>query len=225
MLKTYDLGLNVIEDEMIKRENVYLNDKERMAYWKARNNTENIEPRDEFEYKFFDMLDEFVHNSGENKITDEEFVHLIQAVVDKRHNMKKICPDLHEEPASPIVKHEPVELTPATVAFLKKNSSTCDAQSIKRILTSGLEDEEQWDLLTAIFDNCFKFDDCPRFYLHILADDDRGYMLNPRYSEGSMWLMPKDLKDLFTQSEIEELRIKLPHISLDDCVERAEKIL
>lgn len=220
MLKSYDLALNTIEDKMIKRENVYLNDKELMAYWKARKNVMKEDAREEeFEWQFFDMIDEFIYPHAQGEMTDDEFVNVIQTVVDKRHNMKKICPDLHEEPASPIVKHEVVEATPAMFEFIKKNGLKRDAKSISEVIESGLNNEERWELLTVIFDGVFRFDDSPRYHLHILADDKAGYLLNPALSEGSMFLTYPTLDTVFLESEIEELQSKLPHINLEACME------
>lgn len=223
MLKSYDLALNTIEDKMIKRENVYLNDKELMAYWKARKNVMKEDAREEeFEWKFFDMIDEFIYPHAQGDLTDDEFVNLIQGIVDKRHNMKKICPDLHEEPASPVVKHETVEATPAMFDFIKKNSLKRDAQSISKVIESGLNNEDEWKLLTIIFDGTFKFDDSPRYHLHILADDKAGYLLNPSLSEGSMFLTYPSLDTVFLESEIKSLQSKLSHINLTACMELAE---
>lgn len=222
MLKTYNLGLNEAEQKMIKRENVYLNDKELMAYWDARKVVMKEDAREEFEWQFFDIIDEFIYPHAQGEITDDGFVNLVQAVVDKRHNMKKICPDLHEEPASPIVKHETVEATPAMFDFIKKNSLKRDAQTVSKVIESGLENEEQWGMLTIIFDGVFKFDDSPRYHLHILADDKAGYLLNPALSEGSMFLIYQSLYTVFLESEIESLQSKLPHIDLKACMELAE---
>lgn len=222
MLKTYNLGLNEAEQKMIKRENVYLNDKELMAYWDARKVVMKEDAREEFEWQFFDIIDEFIYPHAQGEITDDGFVNLVQAVVDKRHNMKKICPDLHEEPASPIVKHETVEATPAMFDFIKKNSLKRDAQTVSKVIESGLENEEQWGMLTIIFDGVFKFDDSPRYHLHILADDKAGYLLNPALSEGSMFLTYQSLHTVFLESEIEELQKKLPHIDLKACMEPIE---
>lgn len=223
MLKSYDLALNTIEDKMIKRENVHLNDKELMAYWKARKVVTKEEPRpEEFEWQFFDMIDEFIYPHAQGEMTDDEFVNLVQAVVDKRHNMKKICPDLHEEPTSPVVKHEIVEATPAMFDFINKNNLKRDAQSISEVIESGLNNEDKWKLLTIIFDGTFKFDDSPRYHLHILADDKRGYLLNPALSEGSMFLTYPSLDTVFLESEIKSLQSKLSHINLTACMELAE---
>ena len=222
MLKTYNLGLNEAEQKMIKRENVYLNDKELMAYWDARKVVMKEDAREEFEWQFFDIIDEFIYPHAQGEITDDGFVNLVQAVVDKRHNMKKICPDLHEEPVSPIVKHETVEATPAMFDFIKENNLKRDAQSISKVIESGLENEEQWGLLTIIFDGTFKFNDSPRYHLHILPDDKEGYLLNPALSEGSMFLTYQSLYTVFLESEIESLQSKLPHINLEACMELAE---
>lgn len=223
MIKAYDLNLNTVDDRMIKRENVRLSDDERSAYWKARKVVMKEEPRpEEFEWQFFDMIDEFIYPHAQGEMTDDEFVNVIQAVVDKRHNMKRICPDLHEEPASPVVKHETVEATPAMFDFISKNKLKRDAQSVSQVIESGLNGEERWKLLTAIFDGMVEFDDSPRYHLHILADDKAGYLLNPALSEGSMFLTYPSLDTVFLESEIESLQSKLPHIDLKACMELAE---
>lgn len=223
MIKNYDLKLNAVDDHMIKRENVHLTDKERSTYWKARKVVTKEEPRpEEFEWQFFDMIDEFIYPHAQGEMTDDEFVNVIQAVVDKRHNMKKICPDLHEEPASPVVKHEIAEATPAMFKFISQNSLKRDAQSISEVIESGLNNEERWKLLTVIFDGAFRFDDSPRYHLHILADDKKGYLLNPALSEGSMFLTYPTLDTVFLESEIEELQKKLPHVNLKGCMEPIE---
>ena len=58
--------------------------------------------------------------------------------------------------------------------------------------------------------------------VHVLADDEKGYLLNPALSEGSMFLTYPGLHTVFLESEIESLQSKLPHINLKGCMELAE---
>lgn len=223
MLKTFDLGLNETECEMVKREDVWFTDDERYIDWKVRKPiVADPYDGDEFEWRSFDAIYEFKRLYENGEITDNQFVNLIQAIIDKRHNMSRFYDDLHGEPSSPIVKHEPITASFPIYLVLSHNECRRDADSIMLAFKSQLTDEEQWDFLTIIFDGVFRFDDSPRYYLHIFADDDRGYLVNPSYSEGNMYLMQKYLHTIFSESEIEELQKKVPHINLKGCMEPIE---
>lgn len=226
MIKTYDLALNVIKDKMVKRENVRFTDDERYIDWQVRKPiVADKYDGDEFEWRSFDAIYEFKHLYENGEITDTQFVNLIQAIIDKRNNMYRLYDDFHKEPASPVIKHEPITASFPTFLVLSHNKCQRDAKSIMLAFGNGLNgltDEEKWDFLTILFDGVFRYDDSPRYYLHIFADDDRGYLVNPSYSEGNMYLMQKYLHTIFSETEIEELQKKVPHINLKGCMEPIE---
>lgn len=223
MIKTYDLALNVIEDKMVKRENVRFTDDERYIDWKVRKPiVADKYDGDEFEWRSFDAIYKFKHLYEEGEITNSQFVNLVQAIIDKRNNMYRLYDDFHKEPASPVIKHEPVTASFPVFLVLSHNKCQRDAKSVMLSFGNKLTDEEQWDFLTILFDGCFRFDDSPRYYLHIFADDDRGYLVNPSYSDGDMYVMQRYLHTIFSESEIEELQKKVPHINLKACMEPIE---
>ena len=223
MMKTYDLKLNTVDDHMVKRENVRLSDDERYIDWKVRKPiVADPYDGDEFEWRLFDAIHEFKRLYEKGEITDSQFVNLIQAIIDKRHNMYRLYDDFHEEPFSPIVKHEVVTASFPIFLVLSHNKCRRNADSVMLAFKSQLTDEEQWDFLTILFDGIFRYDDSPRYYLHIFADDDRGYLVNPSYSDGDMYLMRKYLHTIFSENEIGELQKKVPHIILKGCMEPIE---
>lgn len=223
MLKTFDLKLNETEDKMVKRENVCFTEDERYIDWKVRKPiVADTYDGDEFEWRSFDAIRGFKRLYEDGKITDSQFVNLVQAIIDKRHNMSRLLDDFREEPSSPIVKHEPVTASFPIYLVLSHNKCQRDAKSIMLAFKSQLTDEEQWDFLTILFDGVFRYDDSPRYYLHIFADDDRGYLVNPSYSEGNMYLMRKYLHTIFSETEIEELQKKVPNVNLKGCMEPIE---
>lgn len=223
MLKTFDLGLNTIENKMVKRENVRLTDDEKMIYWKVRKPIiADKYDGDEFEWRSFDAIYEFKRLHEEGKITDNQFVDLIQTVIDKRHDMHRICDDFHEETASPVVKHEPITASFIVFLMLKNHRCRRDAASIMLAFNMKFTEEEQWDFWTILFDGVFKFDDSPRYYLHIFADDDSSYLMHPAYVDGDIYLSKKFWRTVFSESEIEELQKKAPHINLRACMEPVE---
>lgn len=223
MLKTFDLGLNETECKMVKRENVWFSEDERYIDWKVRKPIV-ADPYDgeEFEWRSFDAIRGFKRLYEDGKITDSQFVNLVQAIIDKRHNMSRLLDDFREEPSSPIVKHKPVTASLAVYIVLSQNKCQRDADSIMLAFDSGLTKEEQWDFLTILFDDCFRFDDSPRYHLHIFADDDKGYLIHPTYSDGDMYLLHKSLHTVFLENEIESLQSKLPNIDLKACLEPIE---
>lgn len=224
MMKTYDLNLNITKDKMVKRENIRLTDKEKMIYWDVRKPIiADKYDGDEFEWRSFDAIDEFKDLYEEGKITDNQFVDLMQTVIDKRHDMSRICDDFHEEPASPVVKHEPVKASFIVFLMLKNHKCRRDAASIMLAFNIKFTEQEQWDFWTILFDGVFKYDDSPRYYLHIFADDDSSYLMNPTYLDGDIYLSKKFWRTVFSESEIAELQKKAPHINLKACTEPVEE--
>lgn len=223
MLKTFDLKLNETKCEMVKRENVWFTEDERYIDWKVRKPiVADTYDGKEFEWRSFDAIRGFKRLYEDGKITDSQFVNLVQAIIDKRHNMSRLLDDFRGEPSSPIVKHEPVTASFPIYLVLSQNKCRRDADSIMLAFKSQLTDEEQWDFLTILFDGVFRYDDSPRYYLHIFADDDRGYLVNPSYSDGDMYLMRKYLHTIFSENEIKELQKKVPNINLKGCMEPIE---